>query len=129
MNLKLNALYLLFDLAFYVKAQQVHWNDVMYMQRTFVRPGDFSVLLESALKIRCLLTSDLKLELSLPEVMKGRYHNSKVGYKNYGWSFGKETLIYFHGHSAEEKDEFIALAKSLCFSQNTISTPLRIKWF
>ena len=43
------------------------------------------------------LEAEIIAQGSLPEVMKADLKSKCQSHKNYGWNFGKETLIYFHG--------------------------------
>ena len=104
MNLKLNAFYWHVILNLYAKAQPVHWNDGMYMQRTVVRIGEFHIWMsflsvigkgfEDSGLADILDEAGTVAQKSPTEVMKGRHYNQSVNYKNYGWSFEKETVIY-----------------------------------
>ena len=74
---------LTFDLAFYTKAQKVHWDDAMYMQRTVVRLGEFHTCMSFLSVIeKCyedsgladiLLEAGTEAQGSLTGVMKGTH--------------------------------------------------------
>ena len=86
-ELETECIVLTFDLAFYAKAQQVCWNDIMYMQ-TVVRLGEFHICLSFLSVIDkhfkdskladILLEAGTVVQGSLPRVIKGRHYNRSV---------------------------------------------------
>ena len=87
-ELETECIVLTFDFSFHVKAQQVRWNDAMYIERTVVRLGVihsfmsfFSVIekrFEDSGLADILLEAGNAVQRSLPGVMKGRHYNRSV---------------------------------------------------
>lgn len=87
-ELELDSIVLVFDLAFYAKAQQVRWHNSDFMDRTVVRLGEFhtcmsllSVIgkrfLDSGLS-DVIFEAEVIAQGSLQSVMKGRHYNRSV---------------------------------------------------
>ena len=124
-ELETECIVLTFDFAFYAKAQQVHWNDAMDMQRTVVRPCEFHtcMLFLSVIGKRfddsgladILLEAGTVAQGSLPGVMKGRHYNRSVRViKVMSEALRRKLLSTFiETQSEEEKAKFIALSKDL----------------
>ena len=100
----------------------------MNMQRTVVRLGQFiPAYIISQCQMKVLRRHEVGWHLTWSwnwgsKVITWGYERQTVqpkrqSYKNYSWSFEKETLIYFHGHTKwRRKNKFIALSKSLFYA-------------